>query len=59
MKKAGKTTVWMPGFNINTLSLGFGPNVQDPRYGGFRRRAFATGHTIMLKKEGINDWIGA
>jgi hypothetical protein len=59
MKKAGKTTVWLPGLNINTLHLGAGPDVQDPRYGQFRRRAFAAGHAIMLKKLGIKDWVGA
>jgi hypothetical protein len=59
MKKAGKTTVWLPGLNVNTLSLGPGPDVQDPRYGQFRRRAFAAGYTIMLKKEGIRDWVEA
>jgi len=59
MKKAGKTTVWLPGWNINTLSLGCGPDVQDPRYGNFRRRAVTAGHAIMLRKEGIKDWIGA
>jgi hypothetical protein len=58
-KKADKVTVWLPGWNINTLSLGYGPEVQDPRYNGFRRRAFTMGHTIMLRKEGIKDWIGA
>jgi len=59
MKKAGKTTVWLPGLNVNTLSLGRTSGVQDPRYDQFRRRAFAAGHTIMLRKEGWNDWIGA
>ncbi len=58
MKKAGKVTVWLPGWSINTLKLGQGANVQDPRYNGFRRRAFAAGHQIMLKKEGWNDWVG-
>lgn len=59
LKKAGKITVWLPGLNVNTLSLGSGSDVQDPRYGNFRRRAFACGHTIMLRKEGWSDWIGA
>jgi hypothetical protein len=59
MKKAGKVTVWLPGMNLNTLQLGQGSNVQDPRYRQFRMRAFSHGHTTMLKKEGINDWVGA
>jgi hypothetical protein len=59
MKGAGKVTVWLPGFNVDTISLGCGSEVQDPRYNGFRRRAFAAGHQIMLRKEGIRDWIGA
>ena len=58
-KKAGKVTVWLPGWSVDTLKLGSGPDVQDPRYAELRRRAFATGHQIMLRKEGINDWIGA
>ena len=57
MKKAGKTTVWLPGMNLNTMRLG--SNMQDPRYRQFRMRAFAAGHTIMLRKEGIKDWVGA
>src|SRR5208337_1451568 len=59
MKKASKTTVILRGLNINTIQLGQGLEVQDPRYGQFRRRAFAAGHTIMLRKEGWKDWIGA
>jgi hypothetical protein len=59
MMRKGKITVWMPGLNINTLSFSAKPNDQDPRYGQFRRRAFAAGHTIMLRKEGIRDWVGA
>jgi hypothetical protein len=59
LKQAGKTVVWLPGMNLNTLQLGQGTNVQDSRYRQFRQRAFAAGHTIMLKKEGWNDWIGA
>jgi hypothetical protein len=59
MKKADKTTVWLPGLNLNTMQLGQGSNVQDPRYRQFRMRAFSHGHTTMLKKEGINDWVGA
>jgi hypothetical protein len=58
MKKAGKVVVWLPGLNINTLHLG-GSDIQDPRYGQFRKRAFAAGHTIMLRKEGWKDWVGA
>jgi len=57
MKAAGKTTVILRGLNINTLSLG--ASAQDPRYNGFRRRCFSMGHTKMLKKRGLKDWIGA
>jgi hypothetical protein len=59
MKKAGRVTVWLPGWSVDTFKLGTGADVQDPRYGRFRRRAFAAGHTIMLRKEGIKDWVGA
>ena len=59
MKAANKTTVWLPGLNVNTLSLGQGPDMQDPRYNEFRRRCFSMGHAKMLKKRGIKDWVGA
>jgi hypothetical protein len=59
MKKAGKVTVWLPGWSIDTLKLGGGSDIKDPRYDGFRRRAVAAGHAIMLRKEGIRDWVCA
>ena len=58
-EEAGKTRIPLPGLNVNTLWLRCGPNVPDPRYGQFRRRAFAVGYTIMLKKEGSRDWVEA
>jgi hypothetical protein len=58
MKKAGRVTVWLPGWNVGTLYI-TDPNAQDPRYSQFRKRAFAAGHTIMLRKEGWKDWVGA
>ena len=58
LKQAGKTVVWVPGANVNTLRLGAGADVQDPRYGGFRRRAYSMGHTIMKKKYSIQRYVG-
>jgi hypothetical protein len=58
MKEAGRKVVWVPGVNINTLNLGNGSGVQDPRYSNFRRRAFACGHTQFKNKRNIKDYIG-
>lgn len=58
MKTAGKITVWLPGWGLNTLKLGYGSNMQDPKYASLRGRAVSTGHRIMLKKENLNDWVG-
>jgi hypothetical protein len=58
LKLAGKKVVWVPGVNVNTLHLGTGPDVQDPRYGGFRRRAVNLGHPLMKKRYNITRYIG-
>lgn len=59
LKKANKTVVWLPGFNINTLRFAVQPNDQDPRYTNFRRRAYSHGHATVLRKLGIRSWEGA
>jgi hypothetical protein len=58
MKEVGRKVVWVPGVNIDTLKLGTGTNVQDVRYGGFRRRAYQAGHTIFKKKRNIERYVG-
>lgn len=61
MKEAGRKTVWVPGVNVDTLRLGSGPEVQDPRYWRLRARAYLAGHTVFKKKRNIQyyiDWEG-
>jgi len=58
LKHAGRKVVWVPGVNINTLYLGIALNVQDPRYGGYRRRAINLGHPLMKKRYNIKNYIG-
>jgi glycosyltransferase involved in cell wall biosynthesis len=58
LKLANKYVVWVPGVNVNTLKLGQGSNVQDPRYRGFRMRAINLGHPLMKKRYDIKDYIG-
>ena len=57
MRQAGCKIVWVSGVNVNTLQLGTSTNVQDPRYGGFRRRAINLGHPLMKKQYNIKDYI--
>lgn len=58
MGQTGCKIVWVPEVNVNTLHLGMGPDTQDPRYGGFRRRAVNLGHPLMKKQYNIKDYIG-
>ena len=58
LKQAGKRVVWVPGVNVNTFHLPPTPDVQDPRYYGFRRRAISLGHPLMKKRYNITKYIG-
>jgi hypothetical protein len=57
LKESGKKVVWAEGININTLHLGTGPDVQDPRYKAFRQRALTTGHALMKIKRNIKTYV--
>jgi hypothetical protein len=58
LKLAGRKVVWVPGVNIDTLHLGTGSDVQDPRYREFRKRAIDLGHPLMKKRYNISSYIG-
>jgi len=58
MKIQGRKTVWVPNVSITTLQLGDAPEVQDARYGQYRRRAVDLGHRIFKEKRNIKQYIG-
>ena len=56
MKNADKTTVWVPGVNIEQL-----PDDRTkvhPEYNKFRERAVGLGHRIFLEKRGVKSYKG-
>lgn len=55
LKLAGRRVVWMPGFNVKTMTLG--PEAEDPRYRQFRGRAYELGHQAMKRRYKIEKYI--
>ncbi len=58
LKMGGKKVCWARDANIRTLSLGEGPEAQDPRYRSFRNRAYDLGHQAMMRRYGIGEYLG-
>ena len=56
LKAANRTVVWTPGLNMYEQPKN--REMEAPGYRAMRKRAFETGHKLMLAKRGVKQYFG-